>query len=63
MFTENIGAGQMKRVGCGSAAVLNIGITLYLDSAQQPSPALSTLDTMDATRGASLVYHLDLKKC
>ncbi len=63
VFTENIGAGQMKRVGCGAAAVLNMGITLTLDGALQPGPALSTLDTMDGTRGASLVYHFDLNKC
>jgi hypothetical protein len=29
-FTETIGAGQMKRVGCGTEAVLNVGITLSL---------------------------------
>ena len=28
LFTETIGAGQMKRVGCGTAAMLNVRITL-----------------------------------
>lgn len=62
-FTETIGAGQMKRVGCGSAAVLNVGITLGLDSDRQAGHAMSSLDTTDSARGASLVYHFDLKKC
>ena len=63
LFTETIGAGQMKRVGCGAAAVLNLAITLSLDGALQAGQAMSTLDTTDAARGGALVYHLDLKKC
>ena len=63
LFTETIGAGQMKRVGCGTAAVLNLGITLSLDGVQQAGTSMSSLDTTDAARGGSLVYHLDLKKC
>lgn len=63
VFTETIGAGQMKRAGCGTAAVLNVGITLSLDGTQQPGQTLSSLDSTDGTQGASLVYHLDLKKC
>ena len=63
LFTETIGAGQMKRVGCGTAAVLTVGITLSLDGVQQVGEAMSSLDTTDTARGGSLVYHLDLKKC
>jgi hypothetical protein len=63
LFTETIGAGQMKRVGCGAAAVLTVGITLSLDGVQQVGVAMSSLDTTDTARGGSLVYHLDLKKC
>lgn len=63
LFTETIGAGQMKRVGCGTAAVLNLAITLGLDGALQAGEAMSTLDTTDAARSGALVYHLDLKKC
>jgi Domain of unknown function (DUF4360) len=63
LFTETIGAGQMKRVGCGTAAVLNVGITLSLDGALPAGEAMSSLDTTDAARGGALVYHLDLKKC
>lgn len=63
LFTETIGAGQMKRVGCGTAAVLNLGITLSLDGVLQAGEAMSSLDTTDAARSGALVYHLDLKKC
>ena len=63
LFTENIGAGQMKRVGCGAAAVLNVSITLGLDGKLRTGEAMASLDTTDAARGGALVYHLDLKKC
>ena len=63
LFTETLGAGQMKRVGCGTAAVLNVDITLILDGAQPGSQAMASLDSTDSARGGSLVYHLDLKKC
>ena len=58
-FTENIGAGQMKRVGCGAAANLNVRIELALSGAGE---GMASLDTGDA-KGANMVYHLDLKKC
>ncbi len=63
LFTETIGAGQMKRVGCGTAAVLNLAITLSLDGALPAGEAMSTLDTTDAASRGALVYHFDLKKC
>lgn len=63
LFTENIGAGQMKRVGCGAAAVLNVGITLSLDGDLRRDAAMASLDTADGAPGGALVYHLDLKKC
>jgi len=62
-FTENIGAGQMKRVGCGTAAVLNVGITLSLDGDLRAGEAMASLDTADGAPGGALVYHLNLKKC
>lgn len=63
LFTETIGAGQMKRVGCGTAAVLNVGITLSLDGELRIGEPMASLDTTDAARGGSLVYHFDLKTC
>jgi len=58
-FTENIGAGQMKRVGCGIAANLNVRIELALSGAGE---GMASLDTSDG-KSAAMVYHLDLKKC
>lgn len=63
LFTENIGAGQMKRIGCGTAAVLNVAITLSLDGDLQAGGAMASLDTSDAAPGGALIYHLNLKKC
>ena len=63
LFTETIGAGQMKRVGCGAAAVLEVGITLSLDGDFRAGEAMASLDTTDAAPGGSLIYHLDLKPC
>ncbi len=62
-FTETIGAGQMKRVGCGTAAVLNVGITLGLEGDLSASQAMASLDTADAAPNGALIYHFDLKKC
>lgn len=58
-FTENIGAGQMKRVGCGAAAKLNVRIELALIGS---GDAMASLDTSDG-KSAAMVYHLNLKKC
>lgn len=63
LFTENIGAGQMKRVGCGASAMLDVSIELSLDGERGAGEALASLDTSDAAPGAALVYHLNLKKC
>lgn len=58
-FTENIGAGQMKRVGCGAAAKLNVRIELAVNGSRD---AMASLDSSDG-KGAAMVYHLNLKKC
>lgn len=62
-FTETIGAGQMKRVGCGTATMLNVDITQSLDGDLRAGRAMVSLDTTDAVPGGALVYHLNLKKC
>ena len=58
-FTENIGAGQMKRVGCGATSMLNVSIELALSGAGE---GMASLDTSDG-KSAAMVYHLDLRKC
>lgn len=63
VFTETIGAGQMKRVGCGISAMLNLSIALSLDGDLGGGTAMASLDTTDAAPGGALVYHFNLKKC
>lgn len=58
-FTENIGAGQMKRVGCGINARLNVRMSLTLSGS---GDAMASLDTTDG-KSAAMIYHLDLRKC
>jgi len=63
IFTETLGAGQMKRVGCGSEAVLNAQITLQLSGDAAAEPAMAALDTADGAAKGGMVYHLNLKDC
>lgn len=63
VFTETIGEGQMKRVGCGASAMLNLSITLSLDGYLGVGAAMASLDTTDAAPGGALVYHFNLRKC
>lgn len=58
-FTETIGGGQMKRVGCGADAKLNVTMALELNGA---GDAMVSLDSSDI-KGAAMVYHFRLKKC
>jgi len=59
LFTEHIGAGQMKRVGCGADARLNVRMAVELSGG---GDAVATLDSSDG-KGAAMIYHLNLKKC
>jgi len=59
LFTEHIGAGQMKRVGCGADARLNIRIELALRGG---AVDMISLDSSDG-KSPALVYYLNLKKC
>lgn len=63
VFTETIGAGLMKRMGCGSAAVLNVAAMLELQTSRQPEQAMVTLDSIDGAQEGGLLYHFDLRKC
>lgn len=63
LFTENIGAGLMKRVGCGEEAVLDVTAALALDTTVQPGEAMVALDSVDGAPKGGLIYRFDLKKC
>lgn len=60
IFTENIGAGLMKRVGCGVDARLRGEVSLSLEGGGE---ALATLDSGDGAAKRGLVYRFNLKKC
>jgi len=62
LFTENIGAGLMKRVGCGEAAVLNVSVKLSLIVGSS-GEAMTTLDSADGAARGGLIYYFDTKKC
>lgn len=63
MFTENIGAGLMKRIGCGSAAQLDMtaGLTLTADGRYEDT--MAGLDTLDGSERGGVTFKFDLKKC
>ena len=62
-FVENIGAGLMKRAGCGEDAVLNLAAALDLRPNGGSPEAMVTLDSIDGTARRGVVFHVDLKKC
>ena len=59
-FSENIGAGLMKRVGCGVDAHLRGSVSLSLKGS---GDALATLDSGDGASKRGLVYRFNLRKC
>ena len=62
LFTENIGAGLMKRVGCGEEAALDVSVKLTL-AASGEGEAMATLDSADGAPKGGLIYYFDTKKC
>lgn len=62
LFTENIGAGLMKRVGCGQEAVLDVTVKLALQG-DGPGDAMTALDSADGAARGGLIYYFDTKKC
>jgi hypothetical protein len=62
-FTENIGSGLMKRVGCGEAATLNFAATLALEDGGNAGEGVLALDSSDGAPKGGLIFHLDRRKC
>lgn len=63
VFTETLGAGQMKRVGCGENAKLNVSIILSLQSRDRNNESMVALDSADGAAKGGLIYHFNYKKC
>jgi hypothetical protein len=62
-FSQTIGAGLMRRVGCGEEAALDIEAVISVDTNGQPSLALAALDSLDGAPRGGLVYYLNFDKC
>lgn len=63
VFTETLGAGQMKRVGCCETAKLNVSIILGLQSNDRIDESMVGLDSADGAAKGGVIYHFDYKKC
>jgi hypothetical protein len=61
-FTENIGAGLMKRAGCGADASLDVEVGIGLPSGAGPQD-MASVDSSDGAPKGGIVYHLDLMNC
>ena len=62
-FVENIGAGLMKRAGCGEDAALNLAAALDLRPNGGSPESVVTLDSIDGSASGGVVFYVDLKKC
>lgn len=63
VFSENLGAGLMKRAGCAEDAALNMTASLDLRRNGGSQDALVTLDSVDGAARGGVVFLVDLKKC
>lgn len=61
-FTDILGAGQMRRAGCGESAALNLTATLMLPRDRNPGQSQLTLDSVDGAAGG-VTFLVDLKPC
>ncbi|MCW5718165.1 MAG: DUF4360 domain-containing protein [Bauldia sp.] len=62
-LSQTIGAGLMRRVGCGASAALDIHAVIALDARGRPGQAYAGLDTYDGTPRGGLVYQFQLRPC
>lgn len=61
-FTDTLGAGQMKRAGCGEKAAIDLTATLMLPRDRDPGQSELTLDSVDGAPGG-VTFLVDLKPC
>ncbi len=62
-FSQTIGAGLMRRVGCGQQAALDVEASISLNANGRPGDALAALDSLDGAPRGGLVYFLRYDKC
>ena len=62
-FSQTIGAGLMRRVGCGEDAALDVEATIALNTNGQPGQALAAFDSLDGVPKGGLVYYFNYSRC
>jgi hypothetical protein len=62
-FSQTIGAGLMRRVGCGEEAALDVEASISLNANGRPGDALAALDSLDGAPRGGLVYFLRYDRC
>ena len=62
-FVETIGAGLLKRAGCGEDAAINLAATLDLRPNGGSREAVVTLDSIDGSASGGIIFYIDVKKC
>lgn len=63
VFSERLKGGFLKRMGCGSEAVLSFSAALTLVSKRGSTTGQMVLDSVDGSPAGGLVFGLDLRKC
>lgn len=63
VFSERLKGGFLKRMGCGSEAVLSFSAALTLVSKKGSTTGQMVLDSVDGTPAGGLVFGLDLRPC
>jgi hypothetical protein len=63
VYSQTIGAGLIRRVGCGEDAVLNVEATISLNTNRRPGYALAALDSVDGAPRGGLIYYFEYRSC
>ena len=62
-FTQTLGAGLIRRVGCGETAALDIEATITVNTNGEQPFMTATLDTLDGAPRGGLVYYFEYRNC
>lgn len=63
VFSQTLGAGLIRRVGCGETAALDIEATITVNANNEPGFTTATLDTLDGAPRGGLVYYFEYRSC
>ncbi len=63
IFSQTLGAGLIRRVGCGATAALDIEATITVNANGQEPFITATMDTLDGAPRGGLVYYFEYRNC